>query len=135
MHVFIEFWLSYRFGRSRKEINEPPPINPQQPVLSVAPLNSMPYIGPPLPHSYDASSPTRDTETVGPAVIFLSSFTTKKDWENIMATTKAGVALTGSAAVGKVGPIIGSMDIGECEDAYLFRVSLPGVSRDESEFH
>jgi hypothetical protein len=26
------------------------------------------------------------------------------------------------------------MDIGESDDAYLFRVSLPGVSRDESKF-
>ncbi|KAH7543093.1 hypothetical protein FEM48_Zijuj02G0146600 [Ziziphus jujuba var. spinosa] len=125
-----------RFGRT-KEVNDPPPINPQQPVLAVAPLNSKPYIGPPMPHSYDASSPAKDKEAVeriDPAMIFFSSFTTKKDWENVMATTKAGVALTGSAAVGKIGPIIGLMDIGECEDSYLFRVSLPGVSVDEKEF-
>ncbi|CAN6917236.1 unnamed protein product [Brassica oleracea] len=29
--------------------------------------------------------------------------------------------------------MMGLMDIGECADAYLFRVSLPGVKRDESE--
>lgn len=118
-------------------MNDPPPINPQQPVLSVAPLNSMPYIGPPMPHSYDASLPAKNKEAVeriDPAIIFFSSFTTKKDWETIMATSKAGVALTGSAAMGKVGPVIGLMDIGECDDSYLFRVSLPGVSGDESEF-
>lgn len=26
------------------------------------------------------------------------------------------------------------MDFGECDDSYVFRVSLPGVVRDESEF-
>lgn len=31
------------------------------------------------------------------------------------------------------GLMVGLMDIGECDDAYLFRVSLPGVKRDESE--
>lgn len=128
---------SYSFGKSRSESNEPGRVNPQRPVLAVAPLNSMPYIGPPMPHSYSPSSPTKDNknvEKVGPAIIFLSSFTTKEDWENIKATNKLGVALTGCAAVGKIGPIIGLMDIGECEDSYLFRVSLPGVSRDEGKF-
>lgn len=97
----------------------------------------MPYIGPPMPNSYTASSPAKDNanvERVGPAIIFLSSFTTREEWDNIMATNKLGVALTGSAAMGKIGSIIGLMDIGECEHSYLFRVSLPGVSRDESEF-
>ncbi|KAL1188138.1 Increased DNA methylation 2 [Cardamine amara subsp. amara] len=31
-------------------------------------------------------------------------------------------------------PMLGLMDIGECSDAYLFRVSLPGVKRDERDF-
>jgi hypothetical protein len=84
----------------------------------VAPLNSVPYIGPPTPHSYTVSSPTkRYTETL----------------EKV--ATRVGVALTGSAAMGKIGPVIGLMDIGESKDSYLFRVSLPGVARDESEFH
>ncbi|KAF4349195.1 hypothetical protein G4B88_026113 [Cannabis sativa] len=129
------------FGKSRSESNDTERKNPQRTVLAVAPLNSMPYIGPPLPLSYSppstAPSPAsenKNVERIGPAIIFLSSFTTKEDWENIMATNKIGVALTGSAAVGKIGPIIGLMDIGECEDSYLFRVSLPGVSRDEREF-
>ena len=128
---------SYSFGKSRSEGNEPERKTPQRPVLAVAPLNSMPYIGPPMPQSYSPPSPAKDNknvERVGPAIIFLSSFTTKEDWENITATNKLGVALTGSAAVGKIGPIIGLMDIGECEDSYMFRVSLPGVSSDESEF-
>ncbi|CAH8384055.1 unnamed protein product [Eruca vesicaria subsp. sativa] len=32
------------------------------------------------------------------------------------------------------GQMMGLMDIGECADAYLFRVSLPGVKRDERHF-
>ncbi|XP_009334297.2 increased DNA methylation 2 isoform X3 [Pyrus x bretschneideri] len=50
------------------------------------------------------------------------------------AATRDGFALTGSAAMAKVGPTIGLIDIGECDDSYLFRVSLPGVRRDEREF-
>jgi len=65
-------------------------------------------------------------------MLFLPSRPTKKEWCDIVAATKSGFALTGSAAIGQVGPTIGLMDIGECEDSYLFRVSLPGVKRDES---
>ncbi|KAM3219053.1 hypothetical protein P3L10_023584 [Capsicum annuum] len=46
----------------------------------------------------------------------------------------AGVALTGSALLGEVGSFMGSVDIAESEDAYVFRVSLPGVARDEKVF-
>lgn len=74
------------------------------------------------------------TAKPGPAVIFLQSQPTEKDLANIIAATKNGFALTGSAAMGHVGPIVGQMDIGECKDSYLFRVSLPGVKRDEKEF-
>ena len=105
----------------------------------MAPLNSVPYIGPPTPHSYTASSPTKKyTETqekVGPAMIFLPSLSPQEEWNNVVAATRVGVALTGSAAVGKIGPVIGLMDIGESKDSYFFRVSLPGVARDESKYH
>ncbi|XVF31308.1 hypothetical protein REPUB_Repub16aG0134600 [Reevesia pubescens] len=70
----------------------------------------------------------------GAAMIFFPSPPSKEELANIAAATKSGAALTGSAAMGHVGPIVGLMDIGECEDSYLFRVSLPGVKRDESEF-
>lgn len=133
---------SYRFGW--KEVKEPPPVNPDRPVLAVAPLNSVPYIGPQMPSSnndhrlpMETTSSTKEAEPVeriGPAMIFLPSSTTREEWNNVMETTKVGVALTGSAAMGKIGPTIGLVDIGESEDSYLFRVSLPGVSRDESKF-
>ena len=72
-------------------------------------------------------------EGVGPATVFLPSPPTKSELSNIVAATKSGFALTGSAAMGRVGPTVGLIDIGECEDSYLFRISLPGVKRDESE--
>lgn len=67
-------------------------------------------------------------------MIFLPSCPSMEEWVNLVATTKCGFGLTGSAARGNVGPVIGVRDIGESEDSYLFRVSLPGVRRDESKF-
>ncbi|KAK7858830.1 alpha-crystallin domain-containing protein 22.3 [Quercus suber] len=64
-------------------------------------------------------------------MIFLPSLSTREEWNNAVAATKVGVALTGSAAMGKIGPVVGPMDIGESDDSYFFRVSLPGVTRDE----
>ncbi|PHT27327.1 Alpha-crystallin domain-containing protein 22.3 [Capsicum baccatum] len=58
-----------------------------------------------------------------------------REWENLINHANGGVALTGSALLGKVWPLIGSVDITESEDAYVFRVSLPGVARDESKFY
>ncbi|GLT78976.1 hypothetical protein SLA2020_504910 [Shorea laevis] len=100
------------------------------------PSNCMPFSSAPVTseaptkakHELDAS------EKDSPVMIFLQSHPTREDLANMVAATKTGFALTGSAAMGHVGPIIGQMDIGECEDSYLFRVSLPGVKRDESEF-
>ncbi|RXH76742.1 hypothetical protein DVH24_019630 [Malus domestica] len=37
------------------------------------------------------------------------------------ASTRDGFALTGSAAMAKVRPTIGLIDIGECDNSYLFR--------------
>ncbi|XP_027366859.1 increased DNA methylation 2 [Abrus precatorius] len=83
---------------------------------------------------YMASENESDSDKVGPAMLFFPSRPSKKEWSEIVGATKSGFALTGSAAMGQVGPIIGLMDIGECEDSFLFRVSLPGVKRDETEF-
>lgn len=65
-------------------------------------------------------------------MLFLPSFPTKEEWSNLVASTNSGFALTGSAARGNLGPVLGLIDIGEAEDSYLFRVSLPGVKRDAS---
>ncbi|KAI8555759.1 hypothetical protein RHMOL_Rhmol05G0199300 [Rhododendron molle] len=106
-------------------------LDPQQPVLSVAPLNSVPYTGPPLSPVQRETDPTVSNE---PALVFLPSRPYEEEWNNIIAATKRGVGLTGSAARGKVGAIIGLMNIGEGEETFLFRVSLPGVAADKSTF-
>ena len=128
---------SGRSERTKGENYEPNRINPQQPVLDVAPLNCVPYIGPINPDDM-FSSPTKEkteaSETIGPAMIFLPSQSTREELDNIMAITKNGVALTGAAATGTVGPAVGLVDIGELEDSYYFRVTLPGVSMDKSKF-
>lgn len=77
---------------------------------------------------------TCSTKNDGAAMLFFPSPPTGEELANMAAATKSGAALTGSAAMGQVGPIIGLMDIAECEDSYMFRVSLPGVKRDERKF-
>ncbi|PHU10087.1 Alpha-crystallin domain-containing protein 22.3 [Capsicum chinense] len=57
----------------------------------------------------------------------------KEERDDLINHTNDGVAFIGSALLGKVGPLIGSADIVESEDAYVFRVSLLGVARDEIE--
>jgi hypothetical protein len=42
------------------------------------------------------------------------------------------VILSGPAQEGSAGPPIGLVDIGVSENAYLFRVALPGIRRNES---
>ncbi|KAK9922088.1 hypothetical protein M0R45_030569 [Rubus argutus] len=112
--------------------------DPVKQLHVVAPTSSVEYNGTPVMYSYMASLLTRndsyDAQKVDPAMIFLPSPPTEKEWSNIVAATKNGFALTGSAATGQIGPTIGLIDIGESEDSYLFRVSLPGVRRDEREF-
>ncbi|KAG6750527.1 hypothetical protein POTOM_045023 [Populus tomentosa] len=58
----------------------------------------------------------------------------KEQLSDLIAATKNGVALTGTAARGQVGQVGGLVDIGECDDAYYFPVSLPGVRKDPNEF-
>ncbi|KAI6692473.1 hypothetical protein NL676_020183 [Syzygium grande] len=112
-------------------------IDPQLPILDVAPLNSVPYFGPPISHSNVApSQPEMETEaveSVGPSIMYFPSHSTE-EWDKLLAAAKSGIGLVGSAAMGRMGPVVGAVDIGECEDSYLFRVSLPGVSRDEKDF-
>eukprot|EP00249_Psilotum_nudum_P014633 c24926_g1_i6 orf=287-745(-) len=40
--------------------------------------------------------------------------------------------MLGTVATCQAGPLIGLVDIYECDDAYLFRCSLPGVKKQES---
>ncbi|XP_057961117.1 increased DNA methylation 2-like [Malania oleifera] len=123
-----------RISQRKRHANDiPDSENPQfvTPVSSM-PVNDIPMTlnSAPLPDEME----NRSAQKHGPAMIFLPSQPSGDEWDNIMAATKTGFALTGSATMGQVGPLIGLMDIGECEDSYLFRVSLPGVKRDEREF-
>ncbi|XP_006302788.2 alpha-crystallin domain-containing protein 22.3 [Capsella rubella] len=107
-------------------------MHPQ--FLEVTPLNSLPYIGPVTHASMSSNWANENAERVGgPAMIFLPSESTP-EFNSIISQIKTGVALTGSAAMGKIGPTVGLVDIAESEDSYYFRVSLPGVSRDEKDF-
>lgn len=102
-------------------------------VLEVAPLNSLPYVGPLNGNSSMSGNKANETseKTGPPAMIFLPS-ESAPEFYSLISQSKTGVALTGSAAMGKIGPTIGLVDIAESDDSYYFRVSLPGVSRDES---
>lgn len=102
-----------------------------QTPLDVAPLNCVP----PPPNAPSASTETSSIPFGGlPAMVFFTSQPTDVEWNDTVAAAKSGVALTGTAALGKMGPAIGAIDIGESVDEYFFRVSLPGVVKDEKSF-
>nr|GLL46925.1 alpha-crystallin domain-containing protein 22.3-like [Ipomoea trifida] len=97
----------------------------------VGPLNS----ANPLACTFPAPSPSNtNSESLDRAMLVLPTPPSNEEWRDIVASTRGGYSITGSAANGQVGPVLGLVDIGESEDSYLFRVSLPGVKRDESEF-
>ncbi|XP_076928780.1 increased DNA methylation 2-like [Bidens hawaiensis] len=77
---------------------------------------------------------TGNLAELGSDMIFFPCKPSQEELVNMMSATKNGCLLTGSATKGQIGHNIGSIDIGECEDSYLFRASLPGVKRDEREF-
>ncbi|WRX25055.1 hypothetical protein QQP08_017542 [Theobroma cacao] len=103
-------------------------------TISLAHISCVHYIGPPSPGD-TFSSPTREqtkaSERIGPAMIFLPSQSTREELDNMMAHTKYGVALTGAAATGSIGPLRGLRNISESEDSYHFRVNVPGASMEK----
>ncbi|CAL1355259.1 unnamed protein product [Linum trigynum] len=46
---------------------------------------------------------------------------------------KPTVTITGTASEGRAGPQLGSVDIGVSHEAYLFRVTLPGVRKNHGD--
>lgn len=129
LQFVIELSSSCSFGKAGQS-NEADHIDPDKPIFNVAPLNSMPYIPPSTERS--GARESGEQRKMEPAMVLLPSLATREERDRILETSK-GVVLTGVAATGQLGPIIGKVDIGEADDSYLFRVSLPGVSRDESE--
>ncbi|KAH0726791.1 increased DNA methylation 2 [Solanum tuberosum] len=91
-------------------------------------------VSPLAEESMGPSSKHTNSEDLELSIVFLPSRPSEEELSNIVAATKSGFAVAGSAAKGKIGPVLGLLDVGESEDAYLFRVSLPGVKRDEREF-
>ncbi|KAK6911522.1 hypothetical protein RJ641_023615 [Dillenia turbinata] len=67
-----------------------------------------------------------------PVMVYFPSQPANEELTNIISASQGGPVLTGCTSMGQVGPVLGLLDIGECEDSYLFSVSLPGVVRDAS---
>lgn len=109
-----------------------------QTVHVLGPVNGAPRNCVPVTYSNVAPLPaevgTRSEGGFESGMVFLPSPPTREEWGNIVNVTRSGYSITGTAAMGHFGPSIGLLDIGESEDSYLFRVSLPGVKRDEREF-
>ncbi|XP_021742421.1 increased DNA methylation 2-like [Chenopodium quinoa] len=70
----------------------------------------------------------------GPGIVILPSQPSREELRRIVEIARNSYAVTGSAAKGQVGSVIGLMDISESEDSYLFRVALPGVKRENRAF-
>ncbi|KAF3684847.1 Alpha-crystallin domain-containing protein 22.3 [Capsicum annuum] len=67
---------------------------------------------------------SKSLENSQPAMVSSSASPASEEWDNV-------ISFTGSASLEKAGPLVGSVDAAESMDEYLFRVSLPGVTRDE----
>ncbi|KAK9732585.1 hypothetical protein RND81_04G007900 [Saponaria officinalis] len=104
-------------------------------ALNIPPLNSMPYVDPiaSMSLSYDENKPedSAPVEAPKPALVFFPTQPTKEECDNILSVKGDGICLSGSAAYGTYGPVLGKVDIGEDGDSYIFRVSLPGVARED----
>ncbi|XP_058077739.1 increased DNA methylation 2-like [Magnolia sinica] len=127
-----------RRSRKKRRVNDCMEAEAREPLAHIhaEPVNAIPCSS--VPYCSSVPSPAEaegsPVERVGPAMIFLPSHPTVEEWSNIVKAAKNGIALTGSVAERQAGPLIGLVDVGVCEDAYLFRISLPGVRKDEREF-
>ncbi len=68
---------------------------------------------------------------LGATMLLLPALPTVDQWNAVINAAKPSIVLSGTAAVRQSGPLIGLVDIGTCEDAYLFRTALPGVKKDD----
>lgn len=68
---------------------------------------------------------------LGAAMLLLPALPSLEQWNTVINATKPLITFTGTAAARSAGPLIGLVDIGTCEDAYLFRTALPGVRKEE----
>ncbi|XP_077210465.1 uncharacterized protein LOC143845953 isoform X2 [Tasmannia lanceolata] len=75
-----------------------------------------------------AAVPLRAFGLAGPATVLASTIQLEK-WD-----PTPSIVLTGAAKAGRAGPPVGLVDIGISKYAYLFRVALPGVTKDNCQF-
>ncbi|KAJ0742124.1 putative increased DNA methylation [Helianthus annuus] len=115
--------ISERFVNCRSHVDWA-----DQVPIAAAPLNSVPYTGPPLDPSQQIEVDL--TLKNQPAMVYLPQPTSAKELNDVLSVAKNGFAASGSAASG-IGPLIGSFDIFESDDGFLFRVALPGVVKNE----
>ncbi|GAB4855526.1 hypothetical protein Ancab_024145 [Ancistrocladus abbreviatus] len=123
--------------RKRRSYDIPESENSLPRDQAATPVKDIPYNT--TPKTYRSTSlPSRldfrSGAKYGPAMVVLPSDSTLEELDSMLAYAKDAYALTGSAAKGRAGPVIGLMDIGECRDSYLFRVALPGVKREDRAF-
>lgn len=108
-----------------------PPRPPRTPI-NVTPLRSIPL--PPDSNSSQIHPPQEGFLQSSPrSFIYLQSEPSEEEWHALLSTNPGAVCLSGAAAGGAVGPVVGKMNIGENSTFYNFRVSLPGVARDSLE--
>jgi len=86
-----------------------------------------------VPQKEDKSDWVPSNKT-GPAMLLLPSLPSLDQWNTVINATKPVITFTGTAAARNAGPLIGLVDIGISEDAYLFRTALPGVRKEEGAF-
>ncbi|BBN16086.1 hypothetical protein MPTK1_7g03340 [Marchantia polymorpha subsp. ruderalis] len=79
-------------------------------------------------------APATPKTMVGPAMMLLPTLLTVEQWNNVVNAAKPAIVFTGTAAARQAGPLIGLVDIGVSDDAYLFRTALPGVKKEEVDF-
>ncbi|ERN12316.1 hypothetical protein AMTRI_Chr01g137660 [Amborella trichopoda] len=100
----------------------------------ITPMSKLLSRGHQLPYTPPTTEKFWPVERVGPALVFLPSHPSREEWDAIAGAANGGISLTGTVVVRQPGPLIGLVDIGVSEDSYLFRISLPGVRKDEREF-
>ncbi|XP_048424175.1 alpha-crystallin domain-containing protein 22.3 isoform X3 [Pyrus x bretschneideri] len=131
--------MPFRFAGTSKT-NEPDQSDPQQPkfdptqpiLLHPTPLRSEPYIPPTMDLS--ETSDFDAEEQMQQVMIVLPTQSAIEEKNKILETNESTIILTGAAAaLAQGGPTVGSVDIGENEDSYLFRVSIPGALKEDSE--
>ncbi|XP_076931993.1 alpha-crystallin domain-containing protein 22.3-like [Bidens hawaiensis] len=88
----------------------------------------VPYTGPPLD---GCDSDMAQQNGLSPRMLFLAEQPTPQEMGDIMSATKHGVLVSGSAASGIIGPLMGSYDLSESDDGFLFRFALPGAEKNE----